>query len=241
MGASGRDVRGRKARVLLGRGPLDAERRDPHPDATGLLDPPALPVDGDQVVAASVDENDCAIALRKAGSGEKKRKQSARESSHVRGIIQKLEAGLPAASVMSGPNDRRAATPPHCYRVVQLGFALEADAARPLAERTSGEISHGGKRIRACTLFEPKVGGGGHLLLLDEEAGTTWARVLIEPEGIMLSMVAAFLEGDWESSDETLAHRIREWMATLLGVAASSMVDGGGNGTGHVSDPPHGP
>jgi hypothetical protein len=195
-------------------------------------------VDGDQVVAPSVDENDRAISLRKDGSGEKKRQQSARESSHVRGIIQKREAGLPGASVMSGPNDRRGVTPPHCYRVVQLGFALKADAAHPLAERTSGEISHAGKRIRACTLFEPKVGGGGHLLLLDEEAGTTWARVLIEPEGPVLSMVAAFLEGDWESTDEALATQIRDWMATLLGVAPS-MIDAGGNGTGQVSDPPH--
>jgi hypothetical protein len=140
---------------------------------------------------------------------------------------------------MSGPNERRAATPPHCYRVVQLGFALKADAARPLAERTSGEIAHAGRRIRACTLFEPKVGGGGHLLLLDEEAGTTWARVLIEPEGSSLAMVAAFLEGDWDTSDEALASQVREWMATLLGVVPA-VVDGGGNGTGPLLDPPHG-
>jgi hypothetical protein len=140
---------------------------------------------------------------------------------------------------MTAANDRRAPTPPHCYRVVQLGFAIRNDAARPLAERTSGEITRGGKRIRAMTLFEPKVGGGGHLLLLDEEAGTTWARVLVEPDGATMTLVAAFLEGDWESTDDALAADVREWLAALLGIAPAALIDAGGNGAGPISGMSH--
>jgi hypothetical protein len=197
-------------------------------------------VDRDQVFTPTVDENDGAVGLSLGCSGEKKRQQSARESSHVPAIIHEQEVASNGASRMTGPGERRAATPPHCYRVVQLGLTMKSEAARGFAERTSGEIARAGKRIRAGTLFEPKVGGGGHLLLLDEDAGTTWARVLVEPDGAIVSLVAAILDGDWDSSDEALATQVRDWMTSLLGIGAGAFTEGPPNGGAHSAESPNG-
>jgi hypothetical protein len=115
----------------------------------------------------------------------------------------------------NGAYDRRKPPAPHCYRVVQLGVNINAEIANALAERTCGEIPARGRRVQGCTLFEPKVGGGGHLLLLEDQHERPWARVLVEPDGPMVNLVAVILDGEWEASDETLAAQVRDWLKAL--------------------------
>jgi hypothetical protein len=122
--------------------------------------------------------------------------------------------------------------------VVPLGLTLRAERARPLFERAVGELTRDGKRFRASTLFEPKVGGGGHLLLVDEDAGTTWARVLVEPDGAALTLVAAIFDGNWEPTDDALATRVRDWLGAIHGVSFST-IDADANGSTHAEPPPH--
>jgi hypothetical protein len=64
--------------------------------------------------------------------------------------------------------------------------------------------------------------------------------VLVEPDGNLVSLVAAFLEGDWDTSDEALAAGVREWLSSLLGVSATAFGDGSGNGSGLISEAPYG-
>jgi hypothetical protein len=139
---------------------------------------------------------------------------------------------------MNDENPWRGTIPPHCYRVVQLGLTLRPDAAHPLAERASSELTHEGRLIRASSLFEPIVGGGGLLLLVDEENGATWARVLVEPDGPVMSLAAAILDADWESSDEAIAAKVRAWVTALHGKGAGSVEPGGnGSATNEFSGP----
>jgi hypothetical protein len=116
---------------------------------------------------------------------------------------------------MNADPDRRKPPAPHCYRVVQLGLFVTADRARTLAQRTSGRVSMDDRTIEGSSLFEPKVGGGGHLLLFEDGREQPWARVLVEPDGPMVNLVAAVLDGEWETSDETLVSQVRCWLNSL--------------------------
>ena len=109
-----------------------------------------------------------------------------------------------------------------------------------MAERAAAEIAVDGKLTRASSLFEPKVGGGGHLLLVNEETGATWARLLVEPDGPVLSLAAAILDVEWEESDETVVARVRAWVTALHG-ASVGPIEAGGNGSssGEISGAAH--
>jgi hypothetical protein len=126
-------------------------------------------------------------------------------------------------SADNGDYDRRKPIAPHCYRVVQLGVNIGATDARAVSDRATGEVTRRGRRFSASTLFEPKVGGGGHLLLLQDGDANPWARVLVEPDGPMVNLVAAILEGDWEASDDTLAAEVLSWMRQLHGSLAAAL------------------
>jgi hypothetical protein len=137
---------------------------------------------------------------------------------------------------MNGQPDWRHTVPPHCYRVVQLGLSLRTATARPLAERAAADITVDGKTTRASSLFEPKVGGGGHLLLVNEETGATWARLLVEPDGPVLSLAAAILDVEWEESDDTVVARVRAWITALHGATVGPIESGGnGSSSGEIS------
>jgi hypothetical protein len=128
---------------------------------------------------------------------------------------------------MNGDPDRRKPPAPHCYRVVQLGVSVSADDARSLSQRTTGSVAHAGREARGSTLFEPKVGGGGHLLLFEDERPEPWARILVEPDGPCVSLVAAIFDGEWEASDEALMSQVRAWLQALHAVPRAAAADGG--------------
>ena len=81
------DVRDGEAGVLLGARRLDAQRGDSDANEPGVLHPPTLAADPDQVLAPSIDEKQDAVGLTLGHSGEKKRQHSAKESRHVQAII----------------------------------------------------------------------------------------------------------------------------------------------------------
>jgi hypothetical protein len=119
---------------------------------------------------------------------------------------------------MTEDQDRRRPPAPHCYRVVQLGINLRSEIAPALADRTTGTVVRRGKTIAASTLFEPKVGGGGHLLLMEDGVATPWARLLVEPDGPIVNLNAAIFDGDWDVSDDVLATEARQWLRALHGI-----------------------
>lgn len=121
---------------------------------------------------------------------------------------------------MTEDPDRRRPLAPHCYRVVHLGISIRAEAAPALADRVAGPVQRRGERITASAIYEPKVGGGGHLLLIEDGAATPWVRLLVEPDGATVNINAAIFENDWEASDDALVLEVRDWLRALHGIHA---------------------
>jgi hypothetical protein len=95
-------------------------------------------------------------------------------------------------------------------------------------------VERQGRLIKASTLFEPKVGGAGHLLLIEDEDGKVWARILAEPDGAIVNLVAVIVDGEWETSDESIASEVRHWLRALHGIQPLST--DAGTGTIGLSD-----
>ncbi len=126
-----------------------------------------------------------------------------------------------------------------CFRVVQLGMNVTPATANVLYESREGVVCLSGLEHRARARFESKVGGGGHVVL-EHADGEHFARVLVEPDGPLVNLMAAMLRAEFPDEDDVVQKTIRLWLAALHGIEDSHLLPSRAHGCATTAPLPHG-
>ncbi len=104
------------------------------------------------------------------------------------------------------------------HRVVGMSLPLSADALRLFAEGSAAKSStYGGKPVELSVEFEPKVGGGGHLLFRRSRADGDPSRLIIEPVLDGATAVAWVTDADYRLSDDHCRTEVSRWLKDVFG------------------------
>ncbi len=106
------------------------------------------------------------------------------------------------------------------FRVIQVGFLLPSHALAVLQrERTSEAGSMFGKRCTLSVRFEPKVGGGGHVLFEADSHPEFVQRLIVEPHAQGWLAAVFLTEAVYKRPDKDFLTQIRVWLAELFQLA----------------------
>lgn len=103
------------------------------------------------------------------------------------------------------------------FRVIQVGFLLPSHALAVLQSgRPAVNGAAFGRRCAIAVRFEPKVGGGGHVLFSSDTDPESVQRLIIEPHARGWLAAVFLTEADYQRPDEAFVVQIRIWLAEMF-------------------------
>jgi hypothetical protein len=104
-------------------------------------------------------------------------------------------------------------------RVVALGWPLQADAVQRFRKSVAeGETASFPRRALVLATFEPKAGGGGHVVFTRPDKPDEEDRIVIEPATIGWTAAAYVTAADYRRPDEAYEALARERLFDLFGL-----------------------